>query len=143
LSEGADPVSQPIDHAAVGRAASTIEGVFGNNWAFVIPAQGPEAGSVVPLAIGPMRSELTGPAFVGDDTLLLSVQHPGENAPFDRPGETVTSDIEMLGLDGRVFTQRRTVPVGSNWPSNIEGRPADPPRPAVVGIRRKDGGRLF
>ncbi len=143
LSEGPDPVPLPVDHAAVGRAASTIEGVFGNNWAFVIPAQGPEAGSVVPLASGPMHSELTGPAFIGDDTLLLSVQHPGKKAPLDQSGVTVTRDIEMLGLDGRVFTQRRTVPVGSNWPSNIEGRPDDPPRPAVVGIRRKDGGRLL
>lgn len=60
-----------------------------------------------------------------------------------RPGLTITRDIEMLGLDGRVFTQRRRVPVGSNWPSNIEGTPDGPPRSAVVGIRRKDGGRLF
>lgn len=143
LPEGPDPVPLPIDHTAVGREAWAIEGVFGNNWAFVIPARGPEAGSVVPLASGPMRCELTGPAFIGDDTLLLSVQHPGKNAPLDQSGETVTRDIEMLGLDGRVFIQRRTVPLGSNWPSNIEGRPDDPPRPAVVGIRRKDGGRLL
>ncbi len=143
IAEGADPFPLSIEHATVGRHSAPIEGVFGNNWAFVIPAQGPEAGSLVPLAIGPVRCELTGPAFVGDDTLLLSIQHPGEDAPFDEPGRTVTRDIEMLGLDGRLFMQRRTIPVGSNWPGNIEGKPDDPPRPAVVGIRRKDGGRLL
>lgn len=143
IAEGAEPTPNPIDHTAVGRDASALTGVFGNNWAFVIPADGPEAGSVVPVAIGPMRCELTGPTFVDDDTLVLSVQHPGENAPLDRPGQTVTRDIEMLGLDGRVFVQRRTMPVGSNWPSSIEEKPDGPPRPAVVGIRRKDGSRLF
>ncbi len=143
FTEGTDPTPRSIDHTAVGRGASDVAGVFGNNWAFVIPAGGPEAGSIVPLAIGPVRCELTGPTFVDDDTLVLSVQHPGENAPLGRPGLTVTRDIEMLGLDGRVFTQRRRVPVGSNWPSNIEGTPDGPPRSAVAGIRRKDGGRLF
>lgn len=143
FSEGTDPAPVSIDHAAVGRDASALAGVFGNNWAFIVPAGGPEAGAVVPLAMGPMHCELTGPTFVDGDTLLLSVQHPGKNAPFDRPGQTAARDIEMLGLDGRIFTQRRTVPVGSNWPSNIEGAPDGPPRPAVVGIRRKGGGRLL
>ena len=54
----------------------------------------------------------------------------------------------MLNLDGTLFTQQRTVPRGSNWPSNIgyRGTPGGsfngllPPRPSVIGVTRRDGG---
>jgi hypothetical protein len=51
----------------------------------------------------------------------------------------LSREIEMLGLDGALFTQQRTVPVGSNWPSNLNGNPFGPPRPCTIGIRRVDG----
>ena len=43
----------------------------------------------------------------------------------------------MLKLNGTVFSQTRTMPRGSNWPSNIEGVPLGPPRSATLGITRK------
>ncbi len=46
----------------------------------------------------------------------------------------------MLSLDGNLFNQERLVPRGSNWPSNIQGDPNGPPKPAVIGVRRVNGG---
>jgi secreted PhoX family phosphatase len=43
----------------------------------------------------------------------------------------------MLNLNGTTFSQNRTVPRGSNWPSNVEGVLLGPPRPATIGITRK------
>ncbi|MEW6494167.1 MAG: PhoX family phosphatase [Cyanobacteriota bacterium] len=115
---------------------SNLIGVFGNNWLFFIPTSGPDAGEVIPFAYGPPRCEMTGPTFVGD-TLIISVQHPGEDCPFS-PQQTLNRDIEILNLDGSsVFNQKRTVPRGSNWPSNIQGNTSGPPKPSVIGIRRK------
>jgi len=88
---------------------------------------------------GPPRCEMTGPTF-GGDTLIISVQHPGEQCPFNQVA--LNRDIEMLNLDGTLFTQNRTVPRGSNWPSNLEGNPQGPPRPSVIGIRKQSSGRF-
>ncbi|VTR18575.1 Predicted phosphatase [Actinobacillus pleuropneumoniae] len=53
---------------------------FMNNGLFVIPTSGPEQGVALQFASGPVESELTGPFFTPDEqTLFLSVQHPGEN----------------------------------------------------------------
>jgi secreted PhoX family phosphatase len=41
---------------------------------------GREAGQLIPVGYGPVRCEMTGPTFV-DDTLIISVQHPGEDVP--------------------------------------------------------------
>jgi secreted PhoX family phosphatase len=121
---------------------SNLIGVFGNNWLFFIPTSGPDAGEVIPFAYGPPRCEMTGPFFVGD-TLIISVQHPSEDCPFS-PQQTLSRDIEILNLDGSsVFNQRRTVPRGSNWPSNIQGNSSGPPKPAVIGIRRKQPSGRF
>lgn len=139
-----------IDHTATGNV-SNLTGVFGNNWLFYVPVVGPNAGLIVPFAYGPPRCEMTGPYFISnssgvDETLLLAVQHPGESSPIG-DGMILSRDIEMLNLDGALFTQRRSVPRGSNWPSNIgyKGNPGGsfngllPPRPSVIGIRRRDG----
>jgi uncharacterized protein len=126
-----------INHSQSGNV-SDFTGVFGNNWLFYSPTRGPNAGEVVPFAYGPPRSEMTGPTFVGN-TLIVAVQHPGEDCPFT-PKATLTRQIEMLALDGTLFNQTRSVARGSNWPSNIEGNPDGPPRPTVIGIRRKNGG---
>ena len=141
-----------IDHTVTGAVVegatsdlnvetSALIGVFGNNWLFFIPTSGPDAGEIFPFAHGPMRCEMTGPTFVGD-TLIISVQHPGEQCPFN-PQVPLNRDIEMLNLDGSLFTQNRTVPRGSNWPSNLEGNPQGPPRPSVIGIRRKQSSGRF
>lgn len=136
-----------IEHTVVGASStsevtsdknvetSSLIGVFGNNWLFYIPTSGANAGEVVPFAYGPPRCEFTGPTFVSD-TLIISVQHPGEDCPFS-PQVTLNRDIEMLNLDGTLFTQNRTVPRGSNWPSNIRGNALGAPRPSVIAIRRK------
>lgn len=153
FSTGANPSQRPIDHRVVGATStvttdsnlnvqtSDLVGVFGNNWLFFIPTRGSDAGKIVPFAYGPPRCEMTGPTFIGD-TLILAVQHPGEDCPFN-PQQTLSRTIEMLNLDGSLFNQTRTVPRGSNWPSNIEGNPQGAPRPSVIGIRRKDSKGRF
>ncbi|WP_036717965.1 PhoX family phosphatase [Paenibacillus sp. JCM 10914] len=53
---------------------------FMNNGLFVIPTSGPDQGVALQFASGPVECELTGPYFSPDEqTLFLSVQHPGEN----------------------------------------------------------------
>jgi secreted PhoX family phosphatase len=127
-----------INHAATGNTANLV-GVFGNNSLFFIPTSGPNAGKFVPFAYGPPRCEMTGPTFLGNDTLILAVQHPGEDAPIG-DGTILSRTIEMLNLDGTaLFNQTRNVPRGSNWPSNIQGQPNGAPRPSVIGIRRIKG----
>jgi uncharacterized protein len=140
FSDGVPNEPLTIDHTATGDVSNFV-GVFGANWLFVIPTEGDEAGEVIPFAYGPPRCEITGPTFVGN-TLILSVQHPGEDCLFTPPA-LLNRDIEMLNLDGSLFTQNRTVPRGSNWPSNLEGIPAGPPRPSVIGIvRRRQSGEF-
>ncbi|MEG4574713.1 PhoX family phosphatase [Microcoleus sp. N3A4] len=122
-----------IDHKKTGNV-SDFTGVFGNNWLFYIPTSGPNAGSVIPFAQGPNRCEMTGPTFVGD-TLVISVQHPGEDCPID-DGTVLSRQIEMLDLNGAVFNQTRSVSRGSLWPSNISNDSRRSPMPSVIGIRR-------
>jgi secreted PhoX family phosphatase len=130
-----------IDHTATADVSSFI-GVFGNNWLFYVPTSGRDAGKVIPFAYGPTRSEMTGPTFVSN-TLFISVQHPGEDCDFQLAPEILTRDIEMLNLDGTVFTQKRSVTRSSTWPSNIEGLAGGPPRPCVIAIQRKDSRLRF
>jgi secreted PhoX family phosphatase len=79
---------------------------FGNNGLFMVPTTGPGAGQAYQFASGPTDCELTGPWFsANDQTLFLSVQHPGGNSP----------SLERLS---------------SHWPHG--GR--ELPRPGVVAI---------
>lgn len=136
----------PINHSSVGSATGTsgtggnLVGVFGNNWMFYIPTVGPRAGFIVPFAIGPNRCEMTGPTFIGD-TLVLSVQHPGENVTFGSDATTLlTRTTQILALDGSgTFDQTRNVGKGSQWPGNVGAKPAYIPKPTVIGIRRRGG----
>ncbi|MBW4563536.1 MAG: PhoX family phosphatase [Mojavia pulchra JT2-VF2] len=138
---GAAGKQTTINHTASGNV-SDFTGVFGNNWLFFIPTSGANAGQVIPFAYGPVRCEMTGPTFVGD-TLIISVQHPGEDCPIN-DGTILSRSIEILDLNGNTFNQTRTVPRGSSWPSNIsqadggQGQPTGVPRPSVIGIRRKN-----
>ncbi len=53
---------------------------FMNNGLFVIPTTGGNKGVAMQFASAPIDSELTGPFFTpNEDTLFISVQHPGEN----------------------------------------------------------------
>ena len=52
---------------------------FGNNGLFLVPMKGPDAGTVIQLGSAPMDAEFTGLCFdPEEETLFLSVQHPGE-----------------------------------------------------------------
>ncbi|MDY6804890.1 MAG: PhoX family phosphatase [Cyanobacteriota bacterium] len=136
---GRNPEPREIDHSETG-SADALVGVFGNNWVFFSPSTGGNAGEIIPFAYGPPRCEITGPTFISDgfrdDTLILAVQHPGEDVPLGNEVELARS-IEMLDLDGNLFEQTRIVPRGSNWPSNIEGNPDGACRPSVIGVRRR------
>ncbi|HEY9850486.1 MAG TPA: alkaline phosphatase PhoX [Leptolyngbyaceae cyanobacterium] len=112
-------------------------GCFGNNSIWYIPTSGADAGNAYVFGIGPMDCETTGPFFTEDyRTLFLSVQHPGEVTGIRRDDASELREFEMKTTDGEKFKQIRTVPIGSNWPGKGKN---DPPKPAVVAIRRLDG----
>lgn len=146
FNTGAAGAQTTINHSASGNVSS-FTGVFGNNWLFYIPTSGVDAGKVIPFAYGPVRCEMTGHTFVGD-TLIVSVQHPGENCPIN-DGTMLSRSIELLDLNGTTFNQTRSVQRGSSWPSNIpvadggKGQPTGIPRPCVIGIRRKNSTSRF
>jgi secreted PhoX family phosphatase len=143
VDDGPEPGALTINHSGVGSgsdAGGNLVGVFGNNWMLIIPTSGPYAGVHLPFAIGPTRCEMTGPTLVGN-TLVISVQHPGEDSPTRAAlalNPKITRTIDLLKLNGSgLYTQTRTVPVGSQWPGNIENDPKKIARPAVIGIQRK------
>jgi hypothetical protein len=134
-----DQPKDPKDPKYAPPGSKNFVGVFGNNAMFSIPTAGPHAGAPRCFAIGPMECELTGPTFTPDgQTLLLSVQHPGELhgtrglKGVDQPAEE-TRPIALVARDKSPFEQQRTVPLGSNFPSK---EPGTPPKPCVVTIRR-------
>jgi len=62
----------------------------------------------------PFNAELCGPFFTpNDENFFVSIQHPGEQSSFEQPT--------------------------TRWPDFVEGMP---PRPAVVVITKKEGGRV-
>jgi secreted PhoX family phosphatase len=125
------------DTAMSGKEGRALAGVFGSSWIFVLEGSG-DTLTVVPVAYGPIGCELTGPTWIGD-TLLCSVQHPGEDAPINEgvEGDVIVRNVAMLDLAGELRVQRRTLARGSNWPSPLLGAPHGPPRPAVTAIVRK------
>ncbi len=63
---------------AIGKGAYSQ---VGNNGMFMIPTSGRSMGDAFQFASGPVGAELTGPGFnESQDTLFLSVQHPGEGS---------------------------------------------------------------
>ncbi|MEH2085359.1 PhoX family protein [Nostoc sp.] len=143
---GAEGKQTKIDHTVSGNV-SDFTGVFGNNWLFFISTSGANAGQVIPFAHGPVRCEMTGPTFVGN-TLIISVQHPGEDCPIN-DGTMLSRSIELLDLNGTTFNQTRSLPRGSSWPSNISKNDGGKeqatgiPRPSVIGIRPKNSRSKF
>ncbi|MEB3320610.1 MAG: alkaline phosphatase PhoX [Cyanobium sp.] len=115
--------------------------VFGNNACWLFPASGPRAGEALLFASGPMECELCGPCFdSAETTLFLAVQHPGESHGTHARGDEEIQAHTLEDRDGASFEQLRRVPLGSNWPARVPGRP---PRPGVVAIRRRDGRPLL
>jgi secreted PhoX family phosphatase len=59
----------------------------GNNALYHVPLEGRNANVAFRFANAPLRAELTGPTFVGNETLFVSVQHPGEprDSELDQP----------------------------------------------------------
>ena len=111
-------------------------GLFGNNTTWCIPTSGAHAGEAYPFAIAPMETETCGPFFTRDGrTLFVAIQHPGEKNGICQNGAAETRKFAMKTGDGKEFIQERRVPIGSNWPGKGTN---DPPKPAVVAIRRQD-----
>lgn len=122
-----------------GRATSQsdLRGLYGNNSMWYIPTSGANAGQAYLFGFAPMDAELTGPYLTPDETtLFLAAQHPGEMGGIRRNNQSESRQFAMRTADGQEFMQTRQVPIGSNWPGL---KPNDPPKPAIVAIRRNDG----
>jgi uncharacterized protein len=133
-------VQKRVRANGVPETQSNMRGLFGNNGMWLIPTQGDQAGQAYLFALGPMESELTGPVLSGDQqTLFLAVQHPGETNGIRKKMQAETRKFAMLTTAGQEFVQERSVPIGSNWPTN---KPDAVPKPSVVAIRRQDGGSI-
>jgi hypothetical protein len=88
-----------------------------------VETEGPQRGTSRHFYRVPVGAELCGPCFTPDDeTLFVAVQHPGEGATLTHPPEFSTFDNPA-----------------TRWPDFTPGMP---PRPAVVAITRKGGGRI-
>jgi uncharacterized protein len=115
---------------------SDLRGLFGNSSIWFLPTSGVDQGKAFLFGFGPRECETTGPFFSRDQqTLFLSVQHPGEINGTRQDRSSETREFAMQTTNGEPFTQTRQVPIGSNWPSL---KPNDPPKPAVVAIRKID-----
>jgi uncharacterized protein len=137
---GAIPPQRKQGKARLPVSQSNLRGLFGNNSLWCMPLTGPQAGTPLLFGTAPMEAEATGPCFAPDNrTLFLSIQHPGEYHGMRQNGASETRAIALLTTDGQEFNQTRTVPLGSNWPSQ---QPNQPPKPAIVAIRRIDGGEI-
>lgn len=130
--------NHPVSRTAEDRSlpgSGAFMGIFGNSSLFVFPTTGEHAGVPYCFAIGPMECEMTGPTFTQDGlTLLLSVQHPGELCGTRRRGASEQRQYVLADRSGGLFTQTRTVPLGSNFPANRDGAL---PRPCVISITRR------
>ncbi|MCK1795278.1 PhoX family phosphatase [Streptomyces sp. XM4193] len=85
-----------------------------NDGLYMVPLSGPERGRVQRFLTIPAGAECCGPV-VGEDHVLVSVQHPGE-----MPDATPENPA-------------------SHWPDGGDSQP----RAAVIAVRRKDGGPIL
>ncbi|MEP0958695.1 DUF839 domain-containing protein [Leptolyngbya sp. FACHB-1515] len=132
------PSRTKADGSAVSQ--SDLRGLFGNNSIWFIPTSGANAGEAYLFGYGPMDSEMTGPFFTPDQqTLFIAAQHPGEIGGVRENMAIETRQFAMKTVNGEMFMQTREVPIGSNWPTKGEN---DPPKPAVIAIRRTSGAAI-
>lgn len=123
-----------VDDEGAPLSQSSLRGLYGNNSVWYMPTSGDRAGEAFLFAFGPMESEMTGPFITKDHrTLFIAAQHPGERHGTRQDIASETREFEMRTTSGKAFMQSREVPLGSNWPSK---KTNDPPRPAVVAVRR-------
>lgn len=109
-------------------------GVLGNNSIWYIPLSGENAGKAYPFGMTPLEAEACGLCFTKDQqTLFLAIQHPGEKKGIRRNMEKINTEMTIFTTNGEEFTQKRTIPQGSNWPSL---QPNQPPKPSLVAIRK-------
>ncbi|MGI0483170.1 PhoX family protein [Geminocystis sp. CENA526] len=107
-------------------------GVLGNNSIWYIPLSGENAGKAYPFGITPMEAEACGIFFTKDQqSLFLAIQHPGELKGIRKDMQEINAEMTILTTTGEEFTQKRTIPQGSNWP-NLQ--PNQPPKPSLVAI---------
>ncbi|PZO36538.1 MAG: phosphatase [Pseudanabaena frigida] len=119
---------------------SDLRGLYGNSSIWFLPTSGSDLGKAYLFGFGPVECETTGPFFSSDQqTLFLSVQHPGEVIGTRKDMAFESRKFAMRTSDGKEFMQTRKVPLGSNWPTL---KPNDPPKPAVVAIRKIDNSSL-
>lgn len=92
-----------------------------NNAIFYVPLRGPNAMTAFRFANAPVDAELTGPTFLmGEKTLFLNVQHPGENS-------------DRKGVPGQPNTYTSWWPAGNRTAGT--GTPGKP-KPSLVAIRK-------
>jgi uncharacterized protein len=137
-----DTPSDRLNQSIASRMGSSdLRGLFGNNAMWCIPSQGPDAGRAHLFAIGPMESELTGPFLSQDErSLFLAVQHPGEINGTREKMNAETRPFQLLNDQGQQFPQKRSVPIGSNFP---DLKPDSPAKSSIVVITRKDGKPIY
>ena len=133
-------VSNRVDAEGEPVSLSNLRGLFGNNSIWYMPLSGPHVGEAYMFGYGPMECEMCGPFITQDQmTLFLAAQHPGERNGTRQDAAYEVRKFAMKTTAGELFTQERYVPLGSNWPSK---EPGAAPRPAVVAVRKIDGGTL-
>lgn len=92
---------------------------------YAVETEGERRGASRLFFRAPVGAEVCGPCFTPDDeTLFLAVQHPGSDG---------TKDYAPFGRDSTYDDP------ATRWP---DFDPRTPPRPSVLAIRRKDGGRI-
>jgi uncharacterized protein len=100
------------------------KGMRCTNGVWSVEADGPDRGRSTLFYRGPTGAEICGPRFSQDgSTFFAAVQHPAE-------------DGENYPPHGRISTFEDP---STRWP---DFDPGMPPRPSVVAIRRRDGGRI-
>jgi hypothetical protein len=120
---------------------SSESDIFGKNACWILPRTVSGDQEAVLFASGPIESELCGPCFDPEEhTLFLAVQHPGEQHGCHQREQTEMQAFTLEDRSGQRFDQLRSVPLGSNWPSGVPGRP---PRPGIVAVSRSQGGALL
>lgn len=120
------PDNCAIDHR--GRLWIATDGNSGSKtgrtdgvWA--LETEGPRRGASKLFFRCPAGAELCGPEFTPDDeTLFVAVQHPGEADPEDPSAQPATFENPS-----------------TRWPDFKEGMP---PRPSVIAITRRGGGKI-